>query len=88
MFKLLVIITVLGSWHLPLPQGCLPLCFAEGKGRRVAVVHELHGGAWWQLPDLQSGGCVIVAVIALLEAPWAGAAELGEVLRSLGASGQ
>lgn len=43
---------------------------------------------WWQLPDLQSGGCVIVAVIALLEAPWAGAAELGEVLRSLGASGQ
>lgn len=82
MFKLLVIITVLGSWHLPLPQGCLPLCFAEGKGRRVAVM------PWWQLPDLQSGGCVIVAVIALLEAPWAGAAELGGVLRSLGASGQ
>lgn len=42
----------------------------------------------WQLPALQPGGCVIVAVIALLEAPWVGASELREVLHSLGASGQ
>lgn len=83
-FKLLIIITVLGSWHLPLPQGCLPLCFAEGKGRRVAVMPWVR----WQLPDLQPGGCVIGAVIALLEAPWVGASELREVLHSIGASGQ
>lgn len=75
MFKLLIIIIVLGSRYLPLPQGCLLLYFAQVKGKSIAVMPWVR----WRLPDLDSGGCVIVAVIALLEATWVGTAELGEV---------